>query len=91
MTGILIGALRVCRVPTLDGDVEINMKPGTQHGDTLRMSGKGIRMDLAGGSGRRGDQLIHISVQLPRNLSARQRELLEEFRREEEQRKRQAA
>lgn len=81
----------VRRVPTLDGEVEISMKPGTQHGDTLRLSGKGIGKDVVGQPGQRGDQLIHVSVHLPRHINARQRELLEEFRKEEESRKRKAA
>ena len=40
---------------------------------------------------RRGDQLVHIAVSMPRSISPRQRELLEEFRKEEELRKEKVA
>ena len=72
-----------CRVQTLDGPVEITIRPGAQHNDTLRIGGKGISKELQGFAGRRGDQIVHLAVSLPRNLTQRQKELLEEFRREE--------
>ena len=49
---------------------------GTQSGKILRLKGKGI-VDLHGYG--RGDQLVKIVVETPRRLTARQRELLEEF------------
>ena len=82
--GAVHGLRRACRVPTIDGDVEVSLKPGTQHGDVLRVGGKGVSRGLAGSRETRGDQLVHLSIQLPRHLSARQRELLEQFRRESE-------
>ena len=82
-------------MPTLDGEVEIKLNPGTQHGDTLRLASKGIRMEMEGYPHLRGDQIVQILVKMPRNLTARQRELIEEFRREEQnkadQRKAEAA
>lgn len=65
-------------VPTLEGKLKMKVPPGTQSGNVFRLRGKGI-VDLRGGS--RGDQLVRMVVETPRKLSARQRELLEEFAR----------
>ncbi len=62
--------------PTLDGKVKLKIPSATQSGKILRLKGKGI-VDLHGYG--RGDQLIKIIVETPRSLTARQRELLEEF------------
>ena len=72
-----------CRVPTLDGDVEIKLQPGTRHHDQLKLGGKGIKMEMLG-LAHRGDQIVHIMVDMPRKLTARQKELMEEFRQEEQ-------
>src|SRR5260370_14602812 len=63
-------------VPTLEGKVKLKIPSGTQSGKILRLKGKGI-VDLHG-YGRR-DQLIKLIVETPRSLTARHRELLEEF------------
>ncbi|HXW84161.1 MAG TPA: molecular chaperone DnaJ [Candidatus Binataceae bacterium] len=63
-------------VPTLDGKASIKIPAATQSGKILRLKGKGI-VDLHGYG--RGDQLIRVVVETPRSLTARQRELLEEF------------
>ena len=63
-------------VPTLEGKVKLKIPSGTQSGKILRLKGKGI-VDLHGYG--RGDQLIKVNVETPRSLTARQRELLEEF------------
>jgi molecular chaperone DnaJ len=65
-------------VPTLEGKVKLKIPPGTQSGGTFRLKGKGAP-DLRGRS--RGDQLVRVTVEVPRKLNARQRELLEEFAR----------
>lgn len=55
-------------------DNTIRIPPGTQHGDTIRLKGKGMpRMGSAG----RGDLIVHVGVEVPRKLTKRQRELLE--------------
>ncbi|KAJ1667963.1 mdj1 protein precursor [Coemansia sp. RSA 1646] len=72
-TAILGGSVRV---PTVDGDVEVKIRPGTQSGDELRLRGKGIpKLN----SGARGDQYLSLQVKLPSSLSAKQRELIEQF------------
>ncbi|HLI80620.1 MAG TPA: molecular chaperone DnaJ [Candidatus Binataceae bacterium] len=63
-------------VPTLEGKVKLKVPAGTQSGKILRLKGKGI-VDLHGYG--RGDQLVKIVVETPKRLTARQRELLEEF------------
>jgi molecular chaperone DnaJ len=64
-------------VPTLDGEEEIDLRPGTQPGTVVTLRGRG--MPTIGRRGR-GDQQVVLNVVIPRNLSARQRELLEELR-----------
>jgi molecular chaperone DnaJ len=65
-------------VPTLDGKIKLKIPAGTQSGKVFRLKGKGFA-DLHGyGS---GDELVRITVETPRRLSARQRDLLEEFAR----------
>lgn len=67
-------------VPTVDGRAEVKVRPGTQPGDKLRMRGYGVPMDLIGQRGRKGDQYVIVRVSVPRTLTQRQKELLEEFR-----------
>ncbi|NLW08205.1 MAG: molecular chaperone DnaJ [Clostridia bacterium] len=64
------------QVATLDGKVELNIPPGTQSGSTFRIKGKGIpRLNGIG----RGDQHVRVIVEVPVNLTERQKELLREF------------
>ncbi|KAJ2751595.1 mdj1 protein precursor [Coemansia pectinata] len=72
-TALLGGAVRV---PTVDGDVEVNVKQGAQPGDELRLRGKGIARVNARG---RGDQYLTLKVRLPESLTPAQRELIEQF------------
>jgi molecular chaperone DnaJ len=64
-------------VPTLDGDEEIEVRPGTQPGTVVTLRGRG--MPAIGRRGR-GDQQVVLNVLIPRNLTPRQRELLDELR-----------
>lgn len=63
-------------VPTLDGPELVKVPEGTQHGDRIRLKGKGVKH--LRGSGR-GDQHVVISVKTPTRLTERERELLREF------------
>jgi molecular chaperone DnaJ len=65
-------------VPTLDGSAQLKVPAGTQSGHVVRLMGRGIR-DINGYG--RGDQVVRVLVETPRKLTARQRELLEEFAR----------
>ena len=64
-------------VPTLDGVEELEVPAGTQPGTVVTLRGKGLPTL---GRGRRGDQRVVLNVVIPRNLTPRQRELLEELR-----------
>lgn len=63
-------------VPTLDGKVELSVPAGTQSGKVFRMRSKGVPHLNAQG---RGDQLVHVVVEVPRHLTKKQRDLLEQF------------
>jgi molecular chaperone DnaJ len=63
-------------VPTPDGPVTVKVKPGTTDGTLLRVKGKGA--PKLKGSGR-GDVLARVKLTVPKKLSKKQRELLEEL------------
>ncbi|KAJ4900836.1 gametophytic factor 2 [Raphanus sativus] len=69
------------QVPTLTGDVVVKVRPGTQPGQKVVLRNKGIR---ARKSTRFGDQYVHFNVSIPASITPRQRELLEEFVKEEQ-------
>jgi molecular chaperone DnaJ len=65
-------------VPTLEGDVEMTIPPGTQTGKVFRLKGKGVpRLRSDGSHSGRGDQMVYITVEVPTKLTDRQRELFE--------------
>jgi molecular chaperone DnaJ len=64
------------QVPTLDGDVALTIPEGTQTGSVFRLRGKGVP-SLRGGM--RGDQFVTVNLETPKNLNARQKELLQEL------------
>ncbi|BDA41183.1 Chaperone protein DnaJ [Coccomyxa sp. Obi] len=77
------------RVPTLEGEADVRVRPGTQPGDRLRMRGYGI--PHVHNPSRKGDQYVVLNVRLPRDINEQQRRLLESFREEEQQRRKKAA
>ena len=64
-------------MPTLDGEEEIDVPAGTQPGTVVTLRGQGMP---SLGRGRHGDQRVVLNVVIPRKLSERQRQLLEELR-----------
>ena len=64
------------QVPTLDGDVPLEIPAGTQPGETIVMRGRGLP-PLS--RGRTGDLRVVVNVAIPRRLSREQRALLEEL------------
>jgi len=66
------------QVPTLEGPVGIKIPAGTPAGQVFRLRGQGL--PKLGAPGERGDLLATLAVELPRTLTARQRELFEELR-----------
>eukprot|EP00793_Prasinoderma_coloniale_P001184 PRCOL_00006175-RA len=67
------------RVPTLDGDISMRVGAGTQGGAQLRLRARGMPRLRGGG---RGDQFVHLKVDVPRRLTPRARELLEQLQEE---------
>ncbi len=63
-------------VPTLDGKVRYTVPEGTQTGAVFRLREQGI--PHINGRGR-GDQLVYVQIEVPKNLSAPQKELLKKF------------
>jgi molecular chaperone DnaJ len=64
-------------VPVIDGSkAKVKIPPGTQTGDQFRLRGKGFSVLR---SALRGDMYIQVNVETPTKLTAKQRELLEQF------------
>jgi molecular chaperone DnaJ len=66
----------IVRVPTLDKPTDLAIEPATQHGKTYTLRGKGLP-NLR--SGRAGDLVVQVLVEIPNKLTPRQEELLREF------------
>lgn len=64
------------RVPTINGDMNIRVRPGTQPGTLMRLSGQGA--PHLHGRGR-GDLYVRLVVEVPQDLTRRQKDLLREF------------
>lgn len=64
-------------VPTLDGKVKITLPQGTPSGKIFRLRGKGLPSIQSYG---KGDQLIHINIWVPTQLSGEERKVLEKLR-----------
>lgn len=65
-------------VPILDGVAQLRVPAGAQNGDVLRLRGKG--MPSLHGRGR-GDACYSVVVEVPRKLTGKQKEILEEYQR----------
>lgn len=74
LTTAILGG--IVEVPTIDGDLKLRIRSGTQPGTMIRLRSKGVPHLHARG---RGDQYVRISVQIPEKLSRRQKELIKEF------------
>lgn len=64
-------------VPTLTGKVKITLPPGTPSGKIFRLRGKGLPSIQGYG---KGDQLIHVNIWVPTNVTAEERKALELIR-----------
>jgi molecular chaperone DnaJ len=63
-------------VPTLYGDVKLSVPHGTQPGTVFRVKGKGLPKY---GSWGKGDEYVKVGVEIPKDLSNAQKELLKKF------------
>jgi molecular chaperone DnaJ len=67
-------------VPTVEGDVDLTIPPGTQTGKQFRLRGKGVpRLRTDGTTSGRGDQIVYVSVDVPTRLTDEQRQLFEQL------------
>jgi len=65
------------RLPSLDGDIDLEVPPGTQPDSILRLRSKGLP---AFGGGRWGDYFVRIDVHIPEKLSAEEQRLYKRLR-----------
>jgi molecular chaperone DnaJ len=65
------------RVRTIDGRVDLKIPPGTQSGTKFRLGGRGVRAN-----GATGDQYVEVLVDIPKRMSQKQKELMEQFAKE---------
>ena len=64
-------------VDTMDGKVKLKVKPGTQNGAKVRLRGKGFPVYKE--EGKFGDLIVTYSVQIPTNLTEKQKALFKEL------------
>eukprot|EP01024_Parvocaulis_polyphysoides_P015714 TRINITY_DN16929_c1_g1_i1.p1 TRINITY_DN16929_c1_g1~~TRINITY_DN16929_c1_g1_i1.p1 ORF type:complete len:406 (+),score=61.69 TRINITY_DN16929_c1_g1_i1:38-1255(+) len=64
-------------VETIDGEVELRIPGGTQPGTTLKLGGKGI--PKLGARNQRGDQLVHVRIKIPTQISQEERKLIQQL------------
>lgn len=64
------------KIPTLDGEHEVVVPKATQHGRVVKVSGQGLP-NLR--SGRRGDLLVQLMIEIPQRLTTKQEQLLRDY------------
>lgn len=64
------------RVPTLEGEQELTIPPATQHGELFRLPDQGLP-NLR--TGRRGELVVVVLIEIPKKLNEKQKQLLREF------------
>ena len=68
------------QVESVEGEVELDVPPGTQTGKVFRLRGRGFpKLRADGSSGGRGDLLVRVQVETPTNLNADQREIFQQL------------
>lgn len=63
-------------VPTLLGPFEMDIAPGTQHGEVFKLKGKGLP-DIR--TYRNGDELVQVLIEVPKKLNKKQEQLLRDY------------
>ncbi len=64
------------QVPTISGVANLKIPAGTQYGSIFKMRGKGV--PSVRGTGR-GDQIVHVSIEIPKKLNSEQHAKLKDF------------
>lgn len=65
------------QVPTIDGFVSMKIPPETQSGQKFRLAGEGV----SDSSSKKGDQLVTVRIELPKNLTEKEKDLYLELAR----------
>ena len=73
LTDAVLGAKYT--VPTLDGEVELKIPAGINHGEVLRLKGKGLHLNS-----QKGDLLVRVEIQIPKKLSRKAKKIFEELK-----------
>lgn len=76
VTDAILGAKQ--KIKTLDGEQELTIKEGSNHGSIIRMNGKGVPHP----NGRRGDFVVVLDLKIPQKVSKKAREALETLKEE---------
>ena len=63
-------------IKTFEGEESVNVSPGVSHGEVIRVRGRGVPY----GRASRGDLLVRIEIELPKNLSSVAKALVEKLR-----------
>ncbi len=66
-------------VPTVDGDLKIKVRPGTQPGTMMRLRERGIKHVQGRG---RGDEYVRLMLGVPEKLTSNQKKLIEQMKQE---------
>jgi molecular chaperone DnaJ len=66
------------RIPTLEGEVDVRVREGTQNAEEAVLKGRGVK-SLYGRKGERGDLVVSWKVQIPRSLTKRQRKIIQAY------------
>lgn len=74
MTAASLGT--VMKIETFDGDKEVDIRPGAQPGETIKLKGLGVGHLQRSG---RGDLFVHIDVATPTGMTPEQETLLKQF------------
>jgi len=69
----------VIEIPTLYGKENLTIPAGVQSGEEIRLSGKGLPRRTTWG---KGDQVIRVTIKVPKKLSSRAKDLLRELKKE---------
>ena len=73
-TEVALGA--EIQVPTIDGFINMKIPPETRSGQKFKLSGEGLP---DANSGKRGDQVVTVRIELPSNLTEKEKELYKEL------------
>lgn len=75
LTDAILGAQY--EVETLEGKTLLEIPPGSNYGDLLRLKGRGVPLGKS-----RGDILVHLDVKIPKKISKSAREIIEKLKKE---------